>query len=60
MGEAFKGLEPPVEVVGGGRVAKKLYELDVSFVVVALSDRFLNRAVYPLDLTVGPGMTRMV
>ena len=50
--EAFGGLEPATEVVGGDEVAKMLPELVVGFVVVAFDGRVLDRAVHSLDLAV--------
>ena len=52
--EAFEGLEPATEVVGGDEVAKMLPELVVCFVVVAFDGRFLDRSVHPFELSVGP------
>lgn len=57
--EALEGLEPSAEVVGGDKVAKMLPELVMIVVVVALDGRFLDGAVHPFDLPVGPRMTRL-
>ena len=58
-GEAFEGLEPAAEVVGGDEVGKVLPELAVVVIVVAFDGRFLDRAVHPFDLSIRPGMSRL-
>ena len=57
--EAFEGLERAAEVVGGDEGAEVLPELIADSVMVAFDGRFLDGAVHPLDLSVGPGMARL-
>ena len=54
--EAFEGLEPPGEVVGGDEVCEVAAELVVAVVVEALDRRVLDRPVHALDLAVRPRM----
>lgn len=54
--EALPGLQPPSLVLGGEKVGKVSSELIVSIVMVALDDRFLDRAVHALDQAIGPKM----
>jgi len=56
--EAFECFEPPAEVVGRDEVDEVAFELRVIVVVVTLDGRVLDRAVHPLDLTVGPRVLR--
>ena len=58
-GEAFEGLEPPGEVVGGDKVCQVAAELVVGFVVEAPDGGLFDRPVHPLDLAVGPRMLRL-
>ena len=53
-GEAFEGLEPLGEVVGGDKVRQMTAQLVVSFVVEAFDRGLFDRALHALDLTVGP------
>jgi hypothetical protein len=46
-------------VVGIQEQLQMMPELIVAVVVVAPDSRFLDRAVHPLDLTIGPGMARL-
>ena len=57
--EPFEGLEPSSEVVGVHEVSQMLPELVMAVVVVALDRRVLDGAVHPLNLTIGPGMSRL-
>jgi hypothetical protein len=54
--EAFECLQPAAEIVGGDEVCEVALELIVAVVVVALDRCFLERAIPPLDLAVGPWM----
>ena len=54
--EAAQRLEPSCEVVGGQKVGEMRAQLIVAVVVEALDGGFLDRAVHPLDLAVGPRM----
>lgn len=51
--EALQGL-PATE--RSDEIGKVSFELIASIVIVALDDRFLDRAVHALDLAIGPGM----
>jgi len=52
--EVRQGLQTSTEIVGSGEVGEVLPELVVAVVVVAF-----DRRVHSLDLTVGPGMSRL-
>lgn len=52
--EAFERLQPAAEIVGGDEVCEVPLELIVAVVVVASDRCFLERAVHPLDLAIGP------
>src|SRR5579864_6102487 len=54
--KTFQCLEPTAKVVGGNEVSQAAAQLAVGFVVVALDGRFLEGAVHPLDLPIGPGV----
>src|ERR1700745_1573174 len=54
-----QGLEALSEVVGVEEGFEVLSELPVGLVVIAPNGGFLEGAVHPLDLTVGPGMVRL-
>ena len=54
--EPSKGLQPAAEVVGCDEVSEMGFELGMVVVVEALDRRVLDRAVHPLDLTIGPWM----
>src|SRR4051812_43460250 len=56
--EPPQGLETLSEVVGVEEGFEVLSELLVGLVVIAPNGGFLEGAVHPLDLTVGPGMVR--
>ena len=56
--EPPQGLEALSEVVGVEEGFEVLSELLVGLVVIAPNGGFLEGAVHPLDLTVGPGMVR--
>ena len=58
--EPPQGLEALSEVVGVEEGYEVLSELLVGLVVIAPNGGFLEGAVHPLDLTVGPGMVRFV
>lgn len=49
------GLQPSAVIVGIDEVIEVCDQLIVAIVVIALDRRFLDGAVHPLDLTVGPG-----
>ena len=55
-GETFQGLQSAAEVVGCDEVVEMLTQLLVIVVVIALDGRFLDGAVHPFDLPVGPWM----
>ena len=57
--EPPRGLEALSEVVGVEEGFEVLSELRVGLVVIAPNGGFLEGAVHPLDLTVGPGMVRL-
>ena len=57
--EPPQGLEALSEVVGVEEGFEVLSELLVGLVVIAPNGGFLEGAVHPLDLTVGPGMVRL-
>jgi hypothetical protein len=57
--EAAQGLEPTRVVVGIDEERQVRPELVVAVVVVALDGRVLDRAVHPLDLTIGPRMVHL-
>lgn len=57
--EAPKGFEPPCEVVGCDEAGQMCFELLMSFVEEALHGGFVDSAVHPFDLSVGPGMVRL-
>ena len=54
--QAFERLQSPAEVIGADEGLKMTSELIVAVVVEAFHGRILDRAVHPLDLTIGPGM----
>lgn len=54
--EALEGFEPAAEVVGRDEVGEMGFELLVALVMVASDGGYLDGAVYPFDLSVGPGM----
>jgi len=56
--EPLQGLEPPGEV-GRHEVGEVLPELIVAFVVKASDGGILDGPVHPLDLAIGPGVTRL-
>ena len=56
--EPPQGLKALSEVVGVEEGFEVLSELLVGLVVIAPNGGFLEGAVHPLDLTVGPGMVR--
>src|SRR4051794_32851143 len=58
--EPPQGLEALSEVVGVEERFEVLSELRVGLVVIAPNGGFLESAVHPLDLTVGPGMFGLV
>ncbi len=58
-GETLDGLEAPAEVVGCHEVSEVRGELGVVIVVEALDGRFLDGAVHPFDLAVGPGVLHL-
>jgi hypothetical protein len=58
-GEAAQGLEPPAVVVGLDEELQVAPELVVAAVMVALDGGVLDRAVHPLDLTIGPRVPRL-
>src|ERR1051325_11034379 len=51
-GEAFEGLEPPGEVVGGNEVCQMAAELVVGFIMETPDRGFLDRSVHAFDLTI--------
>ncbi len=53
--EASKGLESSGEVVRCDEVGQVCFELMVRVVELAFHSGFLEGAVHPLDLAVGPG-----
>ena len=57
--EAFEGLQSASEVVGSHEVGEVLPELVMALVVVAPDGRVLDGPVHPLDLAIGPGVTRL-
>ena len=57
--ELPQGLEALSEVVGVEEGFELLSELRLGFVVIAPNGGFLEGAVHPLDLTIGPGMIRL-
>ena len=59
-GQSLEGLETLAEVVGIDEGRKVGAKLVVVFVVVAPDGRLFERAVYPFDLTVGPGWFGLV
>jgi hypothetical protein len=58
-GEPPQGLAAFSEVVGVEEGFEVFSELRVGLVVIAPNGGFLEGAVHPLDLTVGPGMVRL-
>jgi len=58
-GETLQGFEPSSEVVGAHEVSQMLSELVMAVVVVAFDRRVFDGAVHPLNLTIGPGMSRL-
>ena len=54
--EALEGLEAATEIVGCDEVDKVCAQLVMVIVMEAFDGRFLDGAVHPLDLTIGPGM----
>src|ERR1700732_1736303 len=57
--EALEGLESSGEVIGCDEVGQVRFELLVVVVEEALPRGFLDGAVHPFDLSVGPGMVRL-
>src|SRR6516162_5234637 len=57
--EPPQGLEALSEVVGVEEGLEVLSELPVGLVVIAPNGGFLEGAVHPLDLTIGPRMVRL-
>ena len=57
--EALQGLQPAPKVVSCDEVYEVALGLVVGFVVVALDGAVFDRAVHPLDLSVGPGVPRL-
>lgn len=57
--KALQGLQPAPKFVSCDEVCEVTLELVVGLVVVALDGGVLDRAVHPLDLSVGPGMLRL-
>src|SRR4029077_21122380 len=57
--EPLQGLDALSEVVGVEEGFEVLSELLVGLVVIAPNGGFLEGAVHPLDLNVGPGMVRV-
>lgn len=54
-----QGFEPAAAVVGVDEVAKVGGRLYMAVVVIALDLCFLDRAVHPFDLAVGPGVLHL-
>lgn len=54
--QAAHGLQSAAEVVGGNGVAEVVPQRVVAVLAVTLSGRFVDGAVHPSDLTVGPKM----
>ncbi|GHE72567.1 hypothetical protein GCM10019059_35220 [Camelimonas fluminis] len=54
--EAAQGLQSPAVIVGVDEVIEVCDQLIVAVVMIALDPRFLDGAVYPLDLSVDPGV----
>lgn len=52
--ETLEGLQPSAEVVGVDEQVEMLFELPVAVIVKAFDGGFLDGAVHPLDLAVGP------
>lgn len=59
QGQAFKRLEPPAELVGGGEVGEMTFELCVIVLGVAPDGRSLDGAVPAFDMAVSPWMRRL-
>jgi len=54
--QAFERFQSPTEVIGADEGLKMTSELIVAVVVKAFHGCVFDRAVHPLDLTIGPGM----
>jgi len=58
--EPFESLESSGEVVGIDEVGEMLSEVSVGFVVEAFDGGFLECSIHAFDLSVGPGVFRLV
>ena len=54
--ESFEGLQSSSIIVGVDEVVEMRSQLGMAVVMVSLDRRFLDCAVHPFDLAVGPGM----
>jgi hypothetical protein len=53
---ALEGLQPPPIIIGVDKVVEVRFELPMAVIVIAFDGCFLDCAVHPFDLPVGPGM----
>lgn len=56
MNDFSLGFQPAAEVVGADEVGEVRFELPMVVIMIAFDSSVFDRAVHPLDLTIGPGM----
>ncbi len=54
--EALEGLQPAPVVVGVDEVVEAGFKSPIAVIVIAFDGSFLDRAVHPFDLAIGPRM----
>jgi hypothetical protein len=54
--EALEDLQPPTIIVGVDKVVEVRFELPMTVIMIAFDGGFLDGAVHPFDLPVGPRM----